>query len=87
MEALTLHHDARSLAAEYAAAEPFPHIALDGLFDDATLARVLRDFPDRSAMHWMEFDNPLEKKLGYFYGSSKVSPVIRDVLEARAGAA
>ena len=85
MEALTLHHDARSLAAEYAAAEPFPHIALDGLFDDATLARVLRDFPDRSAMHWMEFDNPLEKKLGYFYGSSKVSPVIRDVLEALNG--
>ena len=35
---------------QYANAEPFPHIALDGLFDDDALDAVLREFPSREAM-------------------------------------
>ena len=35
---MNLHYDPQLLRAQYAAAEPFPHIALDGLFDDEALA-------------------------------------------------
>lgn len=75
-----LRHDATALREEYARAEPFPHIVLDGLFDDAALEAVLSDFPGRDAMQWMEFDNPLEKKLGYYHERSRVSKTIREFL-------
>ncbi len=45
MAPLTLHHDAAAQHAQYVSAEPFPHIVLDGLFDDDTLDAVLREFP------------------------------------------
>ncbi len=82
MAALMLKHDARALAARYRAADPFPHIVLDGLFDDRALDAVLREFPAPDDMQWMQFDNPLEKKLGYFYEKSTISQTVRDFLEA-----
>src|SRR6266545_1066864 len=72
--------DARALHTRYASAEPFPHIVLDGLFDDATLEAVLGEFPSRQAMRWREFDNPLEKKLGFYHEVSDVPPAIHDFL-------
>jgi len=85
MAAMILRHDARALRDRYAAADPFPHIVVDGLFDDADLDAVLRDFPSPDAMRWTRFDNPLEKKLGYFYASSTISKTVRDFLEATNG--
>jgi Rps23 Pro-64 3,4-dihydroxylase Tpa1-like proline 4-hydroxylase len=82
MATLILKHDAHALATQYRQAEPFPHIAVDGLFEDAALEGVLREFPAPSEMQWAKFDNPLEKKLGYFYESSTVSPTIRQFLDA-----
>ncbi len=80
MAPLILRHDARMLAPQYRHAHPFPHIVLDGLFDDDALDAVLRDFPAPDAMNWMTFDNPLEKKLGYYHETSAVSKTIRDFL-------
>jgi hypothetical protein len=80
MAALRFHHDAASLRAKYASAAPFPHIVLDGLFDADVLQSILRDFPDPRSMQWMQFDNPLEKKLGYSHERSAVSGTIRDFL-------
>ena len=80
MAPLTLHHDAAALHAQYGSAEPFPHIVLDGLFDDEALDAVLREFPDRKAMKWREFDSPTEKKLGYYHESSSISKTVRDFL-------
>lgn len=80
MDALNLHHDPHALRERYAAAKPFPHIALDGLFDDAELDAVLRDFPSPSGMKWMAFDNPLEKKLGYFHETATIAKSIREFL-------
>jgi Rps23 Pro-64 3,4-dihydroxylase Tpa1-like proline 4-hydroxylase len=77
---MNLHYDASALQGKYTAAEPFPHIVLDGLFDDAALDAVLRDFPDPTSMRWVEFDSPREKKLGYSHERSNVSKVIRDFL-------
>jgi len=77
---MKLHYDPRQLRDRYVAAEPFPHIALDGLFDDDALDAVLREFPDRNAMKWREFDSPLEKKLGYFHETSTISKTVREFL-------
>jgi Rps23 Pro-64 3,4-dihydroxylase Tpa1-like proline 4-hydroxylase len=77
---LRLRHDAAPLREQYLGAEPFPHIAIDGLFDDDDLDAVLAGFPTREEMQWMEFDNPLEKKLGYYHERSRLSRVVRDFL-------
>src|SRR5438874_7169643 len=80
MTAMKLRHEARDLRGQYTSADPFPHIVLDGLFDDAELEGVLRDFPDPQSMRWTEFNSPQEKKLGYSYDRSSVSKVVRDFL-------
>jgi hypothetical protein len=82
MAPLRLRHDPRALTADYRDGQPFPHIVLDGLFDDDALEAVLRDFPSPEAMKWMRFDNPLEKKLGFYYETSTLSDTIRHFLEA-----
>jgi Rps23 Pro-64 3,4-dihydroxylase Tpa1-like proline 4-hydroxylase len=85
MAPVRLRRDPDALRAQYASAEPFPHVAIDGLFDDADLDAVLRDFPAPDQMRWMEFDNPQEKKLGFFYERSAISDTIRRFLDAMNG--
>jgi len=46
---------------------------------------VLRDFPSPEQTPWMRFDNPREKKLGFFYESSAISDRIRRFLDAMNG--
>jgi Rps23 Pro-64 3,4-dihydroxylase Tpa1-like proline 4-hydroxylase len=77
---MKLNYDPRPLHATYAAAEPFPHIALDGLFDGEALDAVLREFPSREQMKWREFDSTTERKLGYFHETSTISKTVRDFL-------
>src|SRR5262245_10206348 len=79
---LMLRHDAHALAKQYREAEPFPHVVLDALFDDAALEAVLREFPSPEAMQWVRFDNPLEKKLGFFHETSTLSDAVRRFLDA-----
>ncbi|HVR38394.1 MAG TPA: 2OG-Fe(II) oxygenase [Thermoanaerobaculia bacterium] len=82
---MKLRHDPHPLRAAYQSASPFPHIALDDLFDDADLDAVLDAFPAPDAMRWMSFDNAQEKKLGYFHETSNIAPVIRAFLDAMNG--
>lgn len=77
---MKLNHDPAPLHTQYAAADPFPHIVLDGLFDDEVLDAVLREFPGRDAMKWREFDSTTEKKLGYYHETSRISGAVRDFL-------
>ena len=72
--------DPNTLRDRYVNAEPFPHIVLDGLFDDEALDAVLREFPAPEGMKWRQFDTPLEKKLGYYHESSTLSKTVRDFL-------
>jgi 2OG-Fe(II) oxygenase superfamily len=81
---LTLR-DPRSLHEQYAGADPFPHIVLDGLFDAAALDRVLADFPKPAETRWLTFDSPTEKKLGYYHEHSTISPAVRAFLDAMNG--
>ena len=57
--------DPGPLRPRYAAAAPFPHVVLDGLFPDETLEAVLADFPRPDEIPWRSFDSATEKKLGY----------------------
>jgi hypothetical protein len=82
---ISLHADPRALHDAYVRAEPFPHIAIDGLFEDAELDAVLAEFPSPEAMRWVRFENPLEKKLGFFHEQSVVSDRIRRFLDAMNG--
>lgn len=85
MAPVHLRQDPRPLRGRYVAAEPFPHIVMDGLFEDEELNRVLREFPAPDAMRWMEFDNAHEKKLGFFYERSTLSDTVRQFLDAMNG--
>jgi 2-oxoglutarate-Fe(II)-dependent oxygenase superfamily protein len=85
MPPLKLRCDPGALSDRYGTAEPFPHIVLDGLFEDADLDGLLADFPAPGATRWMRFDNPHEKKLGYFHETSAISDTIRRFLDATNG--
>ena len=54
---------ARARRADYAAADPFPHIVLDGLFDPAMLDEILAVFPGPDVPFWQRFRNDREVKL------------------------
>lgn len=85
MAALRLHHDPRALRARYQSGDPFPHIVIDGLFDDALLERIVTEFPQPDETRWMRFDSPTEKKLGYYHEHSTITPFVRSFLDALNG--
>jgi hypothetical protein len=85
MAPVKLHHDARALREQYQNAQPFPHIAIDGLFDDAELEAILADFPDPRGMRWLAFDNQYEKKLGWYHEQSTMTPRVRQFFDAMNG--
>jgi Rps23 Pro-64 3,4-dihydroxylase Tpa1-like proline 4-hydroxylase len=85
MAPVRLNRDPATLRDAYQSADPFPHIVIDNLFDDAELDRVLADFPRPEETKWMRFDSATEKKLGYFHEHSTISPVVRTFLDAMNG--
>ena len=62
-----LNADPAVLREQYVNARPFPHIVLDNLFPNEILEEVLDDFPRPEEIAWRKFDNPTEKKLGYWH--------------------
>src|SRR5687768_5026483 len=85
MAALRLHGNPEALRDSYRTAAPFPHIVLDGLFEDSDLETVLRDFPAPGETRWARFDNPMEKKLGFYYAESTITDTVRRFLDAMNG--
>ncbi len=59
--------DPSALQAQYVQATPFPHLAIDDLFDPEWLERVILDFPEEGEEAWRFFDNTKEKKAGFDY--------------------
>ena len=62
-----LNADPVALREQYVNARPFPHIVMDNLFPNEILEEVLEDFPRPDEIAWRKFDNPTEKKLGYWH--------------------
>lgn len=79
-EPILLRQDPAALSSSYAAAQPFPHVVIDDLFDDADLEEVLAAFPGPETTRWVTFDSPTEKKLGFHHQMSRISPPIRRFL-------
>lgn len=52
-----------SLATQYQSAGPFPHIVIDGFFDDQMLRAVLAEFPRPEDDVWRRYRNADERKL------------------------
>lgn len=67
---MKLNADAKALHAQYAAAQPFPHIVIDNLFPDEVLRTILAAFPKPDEIEWRRFDNATERKLGYWHESA-----------------
>jgi Rps23 Pro-64 3,4-dihydroxylase Tpa1-like proline 4-hydroxylase len=82
---IRLNADPRALAESFRNAEPFPHIVIDGLFDDADLDAVLADFPSADAIRWNSFESSQEKKRGFFHEYSTITPTIRRFLDTLNG--
>lgn len=85
MPPVRLRTDPAALRAAYQSADPFPHIVLDNLFNDADLERVLAHFPKPEEMRWMRFDSPTEKKLGFYHEHSTIASEVRAFLDALNG--
>lgn len=64
---------------DYISADPFPHIALDGLVNERILSEVVRLFPTPAQLHWYKYDNPLEKKLAFPH-VDQLPDLVREVL-------
>ena len=47
---------------EYEKAEPYPHLVIDGLYDEAVLDRILNEFPERQSRDWLVWDTEHEYK-------------------------
>jgi hypothetical protein len=85
MTPVNLNYEPNALRERYLSGDPFPHIVLDGLFDDADLERVLAEFPSPDQMRGHRFESPLEKKLGFYHEDSTIPPAVRSFLEALNG--
>ena len=82
---LHLNAEPAALRGAYASAAPFPHVAIDGLFPDETLDRVLEGFPDAGDAAWGRFENASEKKLGNYARLEELAEPIRSFLAALNG--
>lgn len=54
---------ANELASKYSAAEPFPHVVIDGLLSGDVLRQVAADFPNADEIDWHRSANPRQQKL------------------------
>jgi len=57
-------HDLDRLRVQYAAAEPYPHIVLDGALAPEMFARCVAEFPPRDGAGWINYVHVNETKFG-----------------------
>jgi Rps23 Pro-64 3,4-dihydroxylase Tpa1-like proline 4-hydroxylase len=63
----------------YAAASPFPHAVIDGLFPDDVLDRVAEEFPAPDSEIWRKFEHAHSKKLALM-DEERMPPTTRQLL-------
>ena len=68
-----------SLAPQFAAAEPFPHVVVDGLLADGTMRAIIDSFPPPSP-GWEHFDDPYQLKFA-LRDEEAMPPAIRSVIQ------
>jgi hypothetical protein len=60
IERLTAAQD--KIRRDYLTAKPYPHVVIDGFFDEEILDRIATEFPDRSRRDWLHWDSKNENK-------------------------
>ena len=70
---------AESLAPQFAAAEPFPHVVVDGLLADGTMRAIIDSFP-APGPGWEHFDDPYQLKFA-LRDEEAMPPAIRSVIQ------
>jgi hypothetical protein len=70
-----------SRQAEFAAAQPFPHLVIDDFLPPAVARAVLDEFPPADAPAWQHFHHVNERKLVY-NDAATMGAVTRDVVAA-----
>lgn len=67
----------------YASADPFPHIVIDGLFDDATLDRILEEWPKKEDPIWHRSEQSgIQVKLRSNWESdSQIAPITKQTID------
>lgn len=73
-------------ATAYAAADPFPHIAIDDFLPVAACEELLDEFPRPDRIEWMRFDRHHSKKLAT-KGDAQFGPATRRVMHEFSSAA
>lgn len=68
-----------SLAPQFAAADPFPHVVVDGLLSDGTMREIIDSFPLPSP-GWQHFDDPHQLKYA-LCDEEGMPPAIRSVIQ------
>lgn len=63
------------LSKAYAAALPFPHCSIDGLFPGACLSRIADEIDGLPESVWWDFDNERELKRGLIYPGFRATPL------------
>ena len=64
---------------DYAHAQPFPHVVIDGFLAEEILDQVIAEFPRPEEVDWKTFSNPAEKKLA-LKDETQMGPVTRSLL-------
>lgn len=62
-------------AARFQGQEPFPYVAIDGLFNESLLQGLVDHFPVPGKSEFYHYDNPLEKKFAYDRLEKLPSPI------------
>ena len=50
------------LRANYLAAKPYPHVVMDGFFDEEVLDRIITEFPSTAVRDWIRWETTHERK-------------------------
>jgi hypothetical protein len=81
-----LREAASTLAGTYRAAKPFPHIVLDGLWDDAVLDRVEGEFPSPGRRNWHKWatENELKETSRGIRGLEPFSALVIELMNSSA---
>jgi hypothetical protein len=71
----------KKFAAQYQAAEPFPHVVIDNFIpDEPVIDEVLAEFPEPGSINWIQYNQPTEKKLAS-RDESQIGPATRHLLQ------
>ena len=66
-------------AAEWKAADPFPHVVIDNFFNEDVAQAVERDFPVLDSIDWVVRDNKNNIRR-FQHDETKLGPMMRSIL-------